>query len=191
MEGHPLTRRRFVTGAAAVAFTLPALGSAPDPIVRRDPFGWQVIGVPSDFTPSGYVTRLVGADRSLAFVRRRNPAIDTEPQDQYNAYVALSARCTHLGCPVAYEPASERFACACGGVYNLRGEPVDGSLGRPLDRYSTLERGGHVYVGPGHSLSSALQRFSPRVPGEPLDGLGRYLYAPAADPSIRSLAPVS
>src|SRR5215472_19357990 len=29
--------------------------------------------------------------------------IDSEPEDQYNQYIALSSRCMHLGCPVRSE----------------------------------------------------------------------------------------
>jgi hypothetical protein len=33
-----------------------------------------------------------------------------------------------------------------------------------------------VEIGPRYSVNSELQRFSPRDPGEPLDGIGQYLY---------------
>jgi menaquinol-cytochrome c reductase iron-sulfur subunit len=37
-------------------------------------------------------------------------------------------------------------------------------------------QGGQVQVGPRFSVNSQLERFSPRDPGEPLDGLWQYLY---------------
>ena len=56
-----------------------------------------------------YVTKVITivpgigeAGKTIAYVRKRNPAIDTEPEDQYNQFVALSTRCMHLGCPVRY-----------------------------------------------------------------------------------------
>jgi menaquinol-cytochrome c reductase iron-sulfur subunit len=193
LEAEPVTRRRFVTGSAqaagglaAAGFTLPALGFTLGPIFKRAPFHWQIIGTPTDFSQVSYVTKRLAivdavgeAGRSIAYVRRRNPAIDTEPQDQFNRYIALSSRCMHLGCPVRYVPGAERFECPChGGVYNLRGEVAGGPAVRPLDRFYTLERAGYVYLGPRYSVSSELQRFSLRAPGEPLDGFGRYLYPP-------------
>jgi menaquinol-cytochrome c reductase iron-sulfur subunit len=33
-----------------------------------------------------------------------------------------------------------------------------------------------VQVGPRFSVNSELKHFSPRDPGEPIDGLGQYLY---------------
>jgi menaquinol-cytochrome c reductase iron-sulfur subunit len=190
-EGETVTRRRFMTasahgagGIAAAAFGLPALAFAVGPIFKRLDVGWQIIGTPADFTDTTYATKVltivpgVGeAGKSIAYVRKRNPAIDTEPVDQYNQYVALSSRCMHLGCPVRYVQAAERFICPChGGVYNFRGEVAGGPPVRPLDRFYTLEHGGYVYVGPRYSVNSELRRFSPRDPGEPLDGIGQYMY---------------
>ena len=48
---------------------------------------------------------------------------------------------------------------------------------RPLDRFYTRVDGNReVELGPRFSVNSELQRFSPRDPGEPLDGIGQYLY---------------
>ena len=64
------------------------------------------------------------AGKSTTYVRKRNAKVDTEPADQFNRIIAISTRCMHLGCPVRYIEASERFICPChGGVYNFRGEP--------------------------------------------------------------------
>ncbi len=200
-EGETVTRRRFMEGVthgagaiAAASFALPALGFAISPIFKRVPFEWQIIGRPDDFTELTYVTKVLTivegigeAGKSLAYMRKRDPAIDTEPHDQFNNYIALSSRCMHLGCPVRYVEAAERFICPChGGVYNFRGLVAGGPPVRPLDRFYTYapppgHRGhGWVYIGPRYSVNSELRRFSPRDPGEPLDGIGQYLY-PARD----------
>jgi Rieske Fe-S protein len=171
-------------GVAAAAFTLPALGFALGPLFSRVPFQWQPIGVPSDFPNTNYVTKVLTivpgigeVGKSVAYVRARNPSIDTEHEDQYNQYVALSSRCMHLGCPVRFTPAAGRFICPChGGVYDFRGMPTGGPPVRPLDRFYTRVRNGLVEIGPRYSVNSELQRFSPRDPGEPLDGIGQYLY---------------
>jgi menaquinol-cytochrome c reductase iron-sulfur subunit len=192
-EGETVTRRRFMNlaangaGAVAVAaFTLPALGFAIAPIFKRDPFVWQAVGKPSDFPQSTYMTKVINvqpgigeAGNTIAYIRARNPAIDTEPADQYNHFVALSSRCMHLGCPVRYVSAAERFICPChGGVYDFRGMVAGGPPVRPLDRFYTRvnQETGLVEVGARYSVNSELRRFSPRFPGEPLDGIGQYLY---------------
>jgi len=190
-EGETVTRRRLMTGIAhsaggiaTAAFALPALGFALGPVFKATDFSWQIIGVPSDFNELTYVTKVLTivagigeAGKSIAYVRTRNPAIDTEPHDKFNNYIALSSRCMHLGCPVRYVAAAERFICPChGGVYNFRGEVAGGPPVRPLDRFYTLEHEGYIYIGPRYSVNSELQRFSPRDPAQPLDGIGQFAY---------------
>jgi quinol---cytochrome c reductase iron-sulfur subunit, bacillus type len=190
-EGETVTRRRLMGltvnaagGITVAAFTLPALGFALGPLFSRVPFDWQPIGPPSDFTNDTYVVKVITivpgigeAGKSIAYVRARNPSIDTEPEDQYNHFVALSSRCMHLGCPVRFTAAAGRFICPChGGVYDFRGIRTGGPPVRPLDRFYTRVRDGIVEIGPRYSVNSELHRFSPRDPGEPLDGIGQYLY---------------
>jgi menaquinol-cytochrome c reductase iron-sulfur subunit len=193
-EGETVTRRRFMTGVvhgaggiAAAAFTLPALGFALAPIFNTEAWSWQAVGPPSDFPEAqDFVTRVIsvqpGAGESgetLIYMRKRIPGLDTEPEDQYNRILAITSRCAHVGCPVRWTAAAERFICPChGGVYNVRGEVTGGPPVRPLDRFYTRINSttGLVEVGPRYSVNSELQRFSPRLPGEPLDGIGQFLY---------------
>jgi menaquinol-cytochrome c reductase iron-sulfur subunit len=198
-EGETVTRRRFMNvvtqgagGVAAMAFTLPALAFAVGPLFSREPFNWQTVGTPADFTELTYATKVItvvqgigNAGNTIAFMRKRDPAIDTEPEDQYNHYVALSSRCMHLGCPVRYVAAAERFICPChGGVYDFRGMVVSGPPVRPLDRFYTRVHNGLVQVGPRYSVNFELHRFSARDPAQPLNGIGQYLYPKRFDTSI-------
>jgi menaquinol-cytochrome c reductase iron-sulfur subunit len=200
-DGETVTRRRFMGavthgagGVAAMAFTLPALGFALGPIFSREPFNWQPIGPPSNFVDSTYVVRVITivegigeAGKSIAYVRLRNPAIDVEHEDQYNHWIALSSRCMHLGCPVRFVQAAARFICPChGGVYDFRGLVAGGPPVRPLDRFYTRLNSstGLVEIGPRYSVNSELHRFSPRDPGQPLDGIGQFLYPSRFDTSV-------
>ena len=73
--------------------------------------------------------------------------------------------------------AASSFVCPChGGVYDFRGIRVGGPPPRPLDRFYTLIKRDRVLLGPRYSVDFELRRFSPRDPGEPLDGIGQYLY---------------
>jgi menaquinol-cytochrome c reductase iron-sulfur subunit len=192
-DGETVNRRRFMTATvhgagavAAAAFTLPALGFALGPVFSRLPWSWQAIGKPDDFVETTYVIKVITivqgigeAGKTIAYVRTRDPKIDTEHEDQYNHWIALSSRCMHLGCPVRYVQAAERFICPChGGVYDFRGMVAGGPPVRPLDRFYTRlnPTTGLVELGPRYSVNSELQRFSPRDPGEPLDGIGQFLY---------------
>jgi menaquinol-cytochrome c reductase iron-sulfur subunit len=190
-DGETVTRRRFMTGTAhtagaiaAAAFTLPALGFAVGPIFKSTPVRWEPVGPEGMFSDLNYVpvvmalTPNIGeAGKTTVYVRKFNAAIDTDPYDRETPYIAISSRCAHLGCPVRWVDAAERFICPChGGVYDLLGRRVGGPPVRPLDRFYTRVAAGQVEVGPRFSVNSELRRFSPRDPGEPLDGIGQYLY---------------
>jgi Rieske Fe-S protein len=192
-EGETVTRRRLITASAhsagaiaAAAFTLPVLGFALGPVFDRASDTWQDIGPLRRFANSDYVPVPIAiaagvgeAGRSIAYVRRHNPQTDGAPRDRYDHVVAISSRCVHVGCPVRYAAAAQSFICPChGGVYDFRGLRIGGPPPRPLDRFYTLVRDGRVLLGPRYSVNNELRRFAPRDPGEPLDGVGPYLYPP-------------
>jgi Rieske Fe-S protein len=205
-EGETITRRRLMTGTAstagaiaAAAFTLPALGFAIGPVFDQTPDTWQEVGPVSHFTETDYFPEVITiapgigeAGLSIAYIRKHNLAIDGPVKDQYDRVIAISSRCVHVGCPVRYVAAALSFVCPChGGVYDFRGIRTGGPPPRPLDRFYTLIRDGTVYVGPRYSVNSELRRFAPRDPGEPLDGIGQFLYparpsTPPAPPGARS-----
>jgi len=199
-EGETVTRRRAMTstvhifgGIAAAAFTLPALGFALGPVFEEAEAGWEFVGPVGSFPTDTYIPKIVTVSdgigeigRTTVYMRGRNPQFDTEPEDEFNKFVAISHRCMHLGCPVRYVDASSRFICPChGGVYDFRGQVTGGPPVRPLDRFYTRVRNGQVEVGPRYSVNSEFERFHPRDPAQPLDGIGQYLYPPR--PTIRKL----
>jgi menaquinol-cytochrome c reductase iron-sulfur subunit len=191
-EGETVTRRRMMTltahGAGAVAtlaFTLPALGFAlGTALFERPEVTWQPIGKPDDFKPDTYVPRIITivqgigeVGKTTVYVRARDEKIDG-PSDGKEPFVAVSTRCMHLGCPVRYVQASERFICPChGGVYAFDGSVSGGPPVRPLDRFYNRVRNGQVEIGPRFSVNSEFKRYpSYRDPGEDLDGIGQYIY---------------
>jgi menaquinol-cytochrome c reductase iron-sulfur subunit len=192
-EGETVTRRGLFTGGvmaaggiATAAFGLPALGFALGPVFEQasDP-EFRDIGAVADFSPDFYIPRVVTipasagtgeAGKTTLYVRQTTPA-DTNSLGY--PYIAISTRCTHLGCPVRYVQASQRFICPChGGVYGGDGQVVGGPPVRPLDRFETVVEGDRVLVGPRFSLNSAFERFSPRDPSNHVDGLWKFLYPP-------------
>ena len=200
-EGETVTRRRFMTGTAhtaggiaAAAFLLPSLGFAMGPIFEKKEESWQDVGPVADFPDDTYVPKTIQISegigevgKSTVYMHKHNDQIDGKQKDEYDGFVAISTRCMHLGCPVRFTAAAQRFICPChGGVYDFVGKVVGGPPVRPLDRFYTRVAAGTVFIGPRFSVNSELQRFSPRDPGEPLDGVGQDLYP--SRPSIRKLA---
>jgi Rieske Fe-S protein len=193
-EGETVSRRKFMVGSAHAtgviavsAIVLPALGFAAGPIFEEKHERWQAIGAPDDFPDDNYVPRVITISdgigetgKSTVYVRRRNPAIDKDklPKGfEAEQFVVISTRCMHLGCPVRYTPPAERFICPChGGVYDFQGKVVGGPPVRPLDRFYNRVKDGQLEIGPRFSVNSQLRRFSPRLPGEAVDGIGQYVY---------------
>ena len=189
-EGETVTRRALFTGGAmaaggvaSAAFGLPALGFALGPIFEKtEPGNFQDVGPVADFNPQTYVTKVMTivanegeAGKTTVYVRKFDPTRDTDKLGQ--PYVAISNRCMHLGCPVRYVQASERFICPChGGVYEFDGKVAGGPPVRPLDRFYTRVTNGQVEIGDRFSVNSELRRFAPRDPSNHLDGLWQYLY---------------
>lgn len=55
-------------------------------------------------------------------------------------FLALSRKCTHLGCTVPWSSKDMKFICPChASVYDLRGEVVSAPAPRPLDLH-------HVFI---------------------------------------------
>src|SRR4051794_33330526 len=176
-EGETVTRRRLMTAtahmAAAIAgsaVVLPVAGFALAPVFERERASWRAVGPLAELPRDTYLPRVITATpgigqagKTLVFVRRRDPAVDTEPADEFNRVVVVTSRCAHVGCPVNFVAAARSFVCPChGGVYDFRGLRIGGPPPRPLDRFYTRIVRDEVQIGPRFSVNHALERFSPR-----------------------------
>lgn len=62
-------------------------------------------------------------------------------------YRSLSAKCTDLGCTVAFKPAGDYFHCYChGSEFNINGRVLRGPAVRPLEEYDVSIVGKKIYV---------------------------------------------
>ena len=76
------------------------------------------------------------------------------PQGQFylarladGGFLALSRRCTHLGCSIPWDEEKRRFVCPChGSIFNLAGEVLTGPAPRPLDTFPVRIENGIVKV---------------------------------------------
>lgn len=63
-------------------------------------------------------------------------------------YEALSAKCTHLGCTVAFKQTEDIFFCNChGSEFNIDGKVLKGPAALPLTQYAVSISGNNIYVG--------------------------------------------
>src|SRR3954468_3544679 len=118
-DGETVTRRRMFTGGAlavggiaTAAVGLPALGFALGPVFSQtEPHRWQDVGPEADFGATAYTVKIVDlvadigdSGKTTVYVRRYNRTIDGVRGSDL-PYVAVSNRCTHVGCPVRYAQA--------------------------------------------------------------------------------------
>jgi cytochrome b6-f complex iron-sulfur subunit len=62
-------------------------------------------------------------------------------------FIALSLRCTHLGCSITWEEAKKRFVCPChSSAFDINGEVLNPPAARALDYYPVLIENGIVKV---------------------------------------------
>ncbi|MFH1351738.1 MAG: Rieske (2Fe-2S) protein [Pseudomonadota bacterium] len=62
--------------------------------------------------------------------------------------VALSARCTHLGCSLNYDQPSQRFLCPChGSIFDRQGRWISGPAKKQMQTLSiTIREKGDISV---------------------------------------------
>jgi Rieske Fe-S protein len=66
---------------------------------------------------------------------------------QDGGFIALSLRCTHLGCSIAWEPEKNRFICPChSSAFDISGEVLNPPAVRALDYYPVMIENGIVKV---------------------------------------------
>ncbi len=139
------SRRSFLTkawtaGAGALAAT--AAWTSWDllqPIVSSG-FGGKVRSVAPTAVPE---TGVIEVPAARAYLTRVNGEV-----------VALSEKCTHLGCRTPFCDSSGRFECPChGSVFNRAGDYAAGPAPRGMDRYPVEEgEDGLLYIDTGTLL---------------------------------------
>jgi len=62
-------------------------------------------------------------------------------------FMALSRKCTHLGCTVPWVESEKQFKCPChSSAFNIKGEVLRSPAPRPLDIYTVFIENGIVKV---------------------------------------------
>jgi menaquinol-cytochrome c reductase iron-sulfur subunit len=151
-----LSRRRFLEklslalgGFCATIVGLPLIGFVVAPLFRKVPQQWVTLGKVSDFQVGKTVTVTVIDTSPLpwAGITAKNAVWLRRESD--TKFIAFSANCTHLGCPVRWMEGAELFMCPChGGVYYKDGNVAAGPPPHPLVRYDVRVENGEVKMNP-------------------------------------------
>ncbi|MBS1717639.1 MAG: Rieske (2Fe-2S) protein [Armatimonadetes bacterium] len=88
----------------------------------------------------------VGGSLQFSYPRPQDLCVLIQPKA--GEYVAYSRRCTHLSCPVEYQPEHERLYCPChNGAFSLTdGQVLQGPPPRPLPKVLLEVRGAEIYA---------------------------------------------
>lgn len=149
------SRRRFLNrvilaagSLAGLVMAAPVIGFLLQPILRRPAEVWRKVGAVDDFT-EGETAKVAFTDaraRSWSGAVSRTGAWLQRVRGE--EFIAYALDCTHLGCPVQWEPGAQLFMCPChGGVYYKDGTVAGGPPPEPLNQYPVRVRDGQVEIG--------------------------------------------
>ena len=149
-----LSRRHFLeklsitlVGFCAAVVGLPLIGFVIAPLFRKVPEQWVTLGKVGDFQigKTASVTVLDPSPLPWAGITAKN-AVWLRRESE-TSFIAFSANCTHLGCPVRWMEGAELFLCPChGGAYYKDGNVAAGPPPRPLFRYGVRIENGEVKI---------------------------------------------
>ena len=136
-----------LVGFASLLVGVPVIGFLVDPLFRPVPRLWRQVGAVDDFKV-GDISEVSFEDTSAfpwAGLTSKTAAWLYRQGEQ--EFVAYSANCSHLGCPVRWEADAELFMCPChGGVYYRNGNVAAGPPPRGLTKYPVRVQNGQVEV---------------------------------------------
>jgi nitrite reductase/ring-hydroxylating ferredoxin subunit len=141
-EDHHVSRRDFLK-----FMTLASGGLAIGSVAMA---AWA--NVPRDrraFEPA-FVARVedvpVGGSLQFSYPRPHDACVLAQPEE--GRFVAYSRRCTHLSCPVEYQPEQSRLYCPChNGAFHIDdGRVLQGPPPAPLPRILLDVRDGDIYA---------------------------------------------
>ena len=147
-----ISRRRFfeklsisLAGFCAAVVGIPLVGFIIAPFFRKVPEEWVTLGKVNDFQVGKTVNVTVIDPSPLPWAGVTAKSAVWLRRENENSFIAFSANCTHLGCPVRWMEGADLFMCPChGGVYYSDGKVAAGPPPRPLFRYDVRVENGDV-----------------------------------------------
>jgi menaquinol-cytochrome c reductase iron-sulfur subunit len=149
-----LSRRRFLEklsialgGLCAAIVGVPIIGFVIAPLFRKPPQQWTSLGKVDNYEigKTVSVTVLDTSPLPWAGITAKNAVWLRRVNE--TTFIAFSASCTHLGCPVRWMEGAQLFLCPChGGVYYQDGNVAAGPPPAPLFRYAVRVDNGEVKI---------------------------------------------
>jgi menaquinol-cytochrome c reductase iron-sulfur subunit len=138
-----ISRRRFfeklsiaLIGLCSAIVGVPLVGFIIAPFFRKPPEKWVTIGKAGEYQIGKTVVVTVTDPSPLPWAGVTAKSGVWLRRVSEDSFIAFSANCTHLGCPVRWLEGADLFMCPChGGVYYSDGKVAAGPPPLPLFRY--------------------------------------------------------
>lgn len=149
-----VTRRAFLnrlslilSGLIGLVLSVPILAYLLTPLIRRAPGVWLDVG-PLDQFKVGETVQIAIEDPSpLPWAGQTTRTSIWLRRSDESTFTAFAVNCTHLACPVNWQPKARIFLCPChGGVFYGDGRVAAGPPPGPLPRYDARVQDGTVQV---------------------------------------------
>ncbi len=137
----------FLSGLIGLVLSVPILAYLLTPLIRRAPGIWLDVGSLDQFQIGETVPISIEDPSPLAWAGQTAKTAIWLRRAGATAFTAFAVNCTHLACPVNWQPKAEIFLCPChGGVFYGDGRVAAGPPPRPLPRYDVRIQGNGVQV---------------------------------------------
>jgi cytochrome b6-f complex iron-sulfur subunit len=146
-----------------------------DPAPRRSflKILWIVLGIAAIGEFTGVIISFLRRGKSGGELEKATDIIDAGNVDKFlpdsvtantqgrfylcrmadGGFLALSSKCTHLGCTVPWDDKERKFACPChGSSFDITGKVITSPAPRPLDIYPVYIENNIVKVDTGRSI---------------------------------------
>lgn len=142
-------------GLCGAILGVPLVGFVVAPLFRKMPESWLNVTLPNTGTIGKVSDFQIGKTVTVTFedpsplpwagITAKTSAWLRRESDDH--FIAFSANCTHLGCPVRWMEGAELFMCPChGGAYYKDGSVAAGPPPHPLHRFEVRIAEGRVQI---------------------------------------------
>jgi menaquinol-cytochrome c reductase iron-sulfur subunit len=154
LDAEELGRRQFLnrislalSGFMGFLVGIPIIGFLLAPLFKSAPRMWRPVGAVDNFKIDE-ITEVSFEDTSaLPWAGQTSKTAAWLNRSGAQQFVAYSANCSHLGCPVRWEAEARLFMCPChGGVYYQNGSVAAGPPPRGLTQYPVRIQNGQVEI---------------------------------------------
>ncbi len=154
MEQEIVDRRSFIikllwglSALLGVLTLIPVIGALFAPLLRNTPMAWRTVGKVGDFEIGKTVLVKYKNASPLPWSGLSSESASWLQRVSATEFHAYAINCTHLGCPVRWEPDAELFLCPChGGVYYKDGSYAAGPPPYGLNKYPIRIRNNNVEI---------------------------------------------